>query len=474
MAELDRLSGQDALFLQVEADNQPMHVGGVAIFEGEPFRDGDGRFRLDQVRASVVSRLHLVPRFRRKLLTVPFDQGHPVWVDDPEFDVANHVRLATVAHPGGWAELRHVMEHLQAVRLDRSRPLWELWFVEGLEHGRVAMIQKTHHSLIDGVSGIDVATVLFDLEPDPEPVEGPDWEPEPPPDDGLLLVDSITHRLTAPTALLRSAAEAVRHPEQATEDLLARTVEAGRALLSAALPPPSTPWNTPIGPTRRYEVARVSLDRAKAVKDAVGASVNDVVLALCAGAVRSFLLERGEDVGEGTTLRTFVPVSLRVDDEHLSLGNRVSGMLAELPVGEPDPEARLREVCRQMVEAKRSGQAEAADRVLAVADLAPPAMVGFAARMIVRQRTVNLGVTNVPGPQVPLYCMGARLLEVFPYVGIFEQTGLLMGVISYCGQLGFGITGDGAAMADLDVLARAIEDEADLLHAAVVTPDAPT
>ena len=468
MAELDRLSGQDALFLQVEADNQPMHVGGVAIFEGEPFRDGDGRFRLDQVRASVVSRLHLVPRFRRKLLTVPFDQGHPVWVDDPEFDVANHVRLATVAHPGGWAELRHVMEHLQAVRLDRSRPLWELWFVEGLEHGRVAMIQKTHHSLIDGVSGIDVATVLLDLEPDPTPIDGPAWTPEPAPSDATLLVEGITERIATPTAWLQSVAGALRHPEGAAEDVLETAVEAGRALLAAGLPAPPTPWNVPIGPTRRYEVARVSLDEVKAVKRARQASVNDVVLAICAGALRTFLLHRGEAVTDDLTLRTFVPVSLRHEDERYSYGNRVSGMIVELPVGLSGPDARLAEVCGQMSAVKQSGQAEVADQMLTVVDLAPPAMVGFAARLIVRQRTVNLGVTNIPGPQVPLYCMGARLLELFPYVGIFEQTGLLLGLISYCGQLGFGLTADGAAMADLDVLARAIEAEAETLHAAVV------
>jgi len=469
MAALDRLSAQDTVFLQVEATNQPMHVGGLAVFEGAPFYDAEGRFRLEDLRAAILGRLHLVPRFRRKLATVPFDQGRPVWVDDDQFDVANHVRLIPLPAPGGAAGLRHLMERLQAVCLDRDRPLWELWFTEGVDGDRVALIQKTHHALIDGISGIDVATVLLDLEPDPPPVEAPTWEPQPPPPGAALLVESLADALAGPTTLLRSAADAVRHPERTTESVFERTVEAGRALLSAATPPAQMPWNVPIGPTRRYEMARVSLDQVKAIKAAAGASVNDVVLALCAGALRSFLQQRGEEV-EGTTLRTFVPVSVRADDEHLALGNRVSGMLAELPVGEADPAARLRAVSAQMAAVKKSGQAQMADQVLAVADLAPPAVVGFAARLIVRQRAVNLGITNVPGPQVPLYCMGARMVEMFPYIGVFEQVGLLIGVISYCGQLDFGLTGDGASLSDLDVLAAALEAEAGVLEAAVVIP----
>lgn len=467
MPSLDRLSAQDTMFLQVEAANQPMHVGGLAVFEGAPFYDADGRFRLDDLRAAITSRLHLVPRFRRKLATVPFEQGRPVWVDDDQFDIENHVRLVTLPAPDGAHGLGRLMERLQAVCLDRDRPLWELWFVEGVDGDRVALIQKTHHALIDGISGIDVATVLLDLEPHPPPVEAPTWDPQPAPPDTALLVGSLTDALAAPSSLVRSMAAAIRHPEQTTETVLERTIEAGRALLSASSPPPKTPWNVPIGPTRRYEVARVSLDRVKAIKDAAGASVNDVVLALCAGALRTFLQHRDEEV-DGSTLRTFVPVSVRADDEHLALGNRVSGMLTELPVGEPDPAARLLAVSAQMAVVKESGQAEVADQVLAVADLAPPAVVGFAARLIVRQRAVNLGITNVPGPQVPLYCMGARMVEMFPYVGVFEQTGLLIGVISYCGQLGFGLTGDGAALGDLDVLAAALEAEVGVLEAAVV------
>ncbi len=468
MIELDWLSGQDALFLQVEASNQPMHVGGLAIFEGAPFYDETGEFRLEDVREAIAARLHLVPRFRRKLHHIPFDTSHPVWVDDPDFDVANHVRCERLPEPGGWDELRHFVQHVEAVPLDRDLPLWELWFVEGLAEGRVALVQKTHHALIDGISGIDVATVLLDLEAEPEPdsASAPAWEPQAPPTDAELLLGGLSERLAGPTAWLQSVAASLRRPDHAAEDLLATAVDAGRALLAAGLPPSPTPWNVPIGPTRRYEVARVPLAAVKAVKAAAGASVNDVILAICAGALRAFLLHRGEEVPPGRTLRTFVPVSLRSPDERFSFGNRVSGMLAELPVGESGPEARLREVCRQMAAVKQSGQAEMADQVLAVADLAPPAMVGFAARLIVRQRTVNLGITNVPGPQVPLYCMGARLLEVFPYVGVFEQTGLLMGVISYCGQLGFGLTGDGGSMPDLEVLARAIEAEAEVLLAA--------
>ncbi len=470
MTAADRLSAQDALFLQVEAPSQPMHVGGLAVFEGERFYDREGAFRIDDLRTVIAGRLHLVPRFRRKLRTVPFDTANPVWVDDEEFDVANHVRVAQVAAPGGWPELRAVIEQHESVALDRDRPLWELWFLEGLEGGRVGLLQKTHHALIDGISGIDVATVLLDLEPDPDPIVGPEWTPEPGPTDAELLAGGVADRLGSPASWLSSIADSIRHPERTAEDLLETAVDAGRALLAAGRPPPPTPWNVPIGPTRRYEVARVPLDGVKEIKAAVGASVNDVVLALCTGALRAFLLHRGEAVPPDLTLRAFVPVSLRADGERYSYGNKVSGMLAELPVGVDDPAERLAVLARQMGELKHSGQAEVASQVLTVAEVAPPAVVGLTARLIARQRTVNLGITNVPGPQVPLYCLGARLLEVFPYVGVFEQTGLLLGVISYCGQLGFGCTADGAAMPDLDVLTQALEAEADALHTAVVRP----
>ena len=454
------------MFLQIETATQPMHVGGLAIFEGEPFFDEEGRFRIEDARATIASRLHLVPRFRRKLMSVALDQGRPVWVDDDHFDLHYHVRLTALPKPGGPAQLRTLMERLQSLTLDRHRPLWEIWFVEGLEGGRVALIQKTHHALIDGISGIDVATVLLDFEPDAEPIEAPDWEPQPPPSSSSLLLESMTEMITGPTEVLRSAVQAVRRPDQAADSVLDRTVEAGRTLVNAATPAPPTPWNEPIGPERRFEIARIPLGRVKRTKDAVGASVNDVVLAVCAGALRSFLQGRGEDV-EGLLLQALVPVSVRSEEEHLALGNRVSGMLAELPVGESDPKRRLLDVASHMSSLKESGQAEAADRLLALTGFAPPTIVGLAARLLVRQRTVNLGITNVPGPQQPLYCMGARLLEAFPYVGVFEAMGLMIGLISYDGQLGFGITGDRRHLPDLEKLANAIEEESIVLEGAV-------
>jgi WS/DGAT/MGAT family acyltransferase len=330
----------------------------------------------------------------------------------------------------------------------------------------VGLIQKTHHALIDGISGIDVATVLLDFEPDPDPVEAPEWEPQPAPSNATLLLESLTEMVTGPTEVLRSATQAVRRPDQAAESVIERTVEAGRTLVNAATPAPPTPWNEPVGPERRFEVARVPLDRAKRIKDAVGASVNDVVLATCTGALRSFLEHRDEEV-DGLVLQALVPVSVRSEDEHLALGNRVSGLLAELPVGEKDPKQRLLDIAAHMSSMKESGQAEAADRLLALTGFAPPTIVGLAARLLVRQRTVNLGITNVPGPQQPLYCMGARMIEAFPYVGVFESMGLLIGLISYDGQLGFGLTGDRRHLADLDILARAIEEESEVLERAV-------
>lgn len=449
----ERLSAQDTTFLHIESATQPMHVGALAVFEGERFFDDRGRFRLDDVRDVIASRLHLVPRFRKRLLMVPLEQGRPVWVDDEDFDLSYHVRLTALPRPGTEAQLLALMGRLQSQVLDRRRPLWELWFVEGLEGGRVALIQKTHHSLVDGVSGVDVATVLLDLEPDPAPVEAPEWEPEPAPTPVRLAAESIAERLFVPAEMARSMRAALRGPQAVAR----RVASVGRAMLEVGRVAPRAPWNVPISAHRRFEPARVPLDLVKSIKDAAGVTVNDVVLAACAGGLRSFLEEREEPV-DGLVLRALVPVSVRADDERMTLGNRVSAMVADLPVGEPDAATRLRIVSDHIAGQKEVDVAVGGDTILRLTDFAPPNLLGVMSRLVVRTRPVNLGITNVPGPDQPLYCMGARLGEAFPYVGIIDNQALMIGVISYDGQLGFGLTGDREVLPDLATLARGIED----------------
>lgn len=456
----ERLSAQDSLFLHIESPTMPQHVGGLVLLEGGPFLDDEGRYRLDDFRRTIGDRLHLVPRFRKRLMFVPFEQGRPVWVDDDAFDLSYHVRLTALPAPGSEAQLKTLMGRLQSQPLDRRRPLWEIWFVQGVEGDRVAIISKTHHCMVDGIASIDVATVLFDLMPDAPPVEPVEWTPEPAPTSLELLVESIVERVTEPAEIVRSVRAAVRAPTQALERTLG-LVQAVLPLAPAAQRAPAMPWNAGVSPHRRWEEARVSLARVKSIKDAATeanltdgrCTVNDVVLAASTGALRNFLLDRGEQVPPDLVVKAMVPVSVRDDSQRSALGNQLSMLAVELPVGEPDPKQWLPRVHSVVTSLKQSGQAVGADRLVQMTNFLPPTVLGLASRALVRARLINLVITNVPGPQFPLYCMGARVLEVFPYVGLAENLGLTIAVISYDGQMLFGITGDRDLLPDLAALA---------------------
>jgi WS/DGAT/MGAT family acyltransferase len=394
-------------------------------------------------------------------MSVPFDQGRPIWVDDMDFDLAYHVRLTAIPPPGSEAQLKLLMDRLQAQLLDRRRPLWEIWFVEGVDDDRIALIQKTHHALIDGISGIDVATVLLDLEPDVEDADPEPWTPEPPPEPSSLLVDSLVERAVEPAELVRTARAVVRGPQHAVE----RVTQVARTVVDLAQRSPSAPWNVPVTPHRRFEPARIELDRAKALRraaaergaDLAKVTLNDVVLSACAGAMRSYLLERGDVVPEGLVYRAMVPVSVRDVSEQMALGNRVSMMTADLPVGDPDPIERLRFVHAHMASRKDMGQAVGADALMELTGFAPPTILGLASRLAVRAMPLNTVITNIPGPQIPLYCLGAQMLEAFPYVCVVDGMAMIIAVISYDGKLAFGLSGDRSAVPDLHVLAEGVE-----------------
>lgn len=466
MATYQRLTAQDTSFLHLENETTPMHVGSLVLMEAAPLLDDAGRFRIDDVRRLVERRLDKVPRFRQRLMEVPFAQGRPVWVDDDRFDLTFHVRLTALPRPGTEDQLKALMGRLQATPLDRRRPLWEVWFVEGVEGDRVALVHKAHHAMVDGVASVDVATLLFDLEPSPPEDEESHWEPAPAPSPAQLLAETLVERAREPAEMARTMRAALRGPAAAME--AARDI--GRAVQAVgSVDAPRLPFNAEIGPHRRYEMARADLATVRAIKDAAGCTVNDAVLAIVAGALRRFLV--GLDVPvDGLTLKTLVPVSVRADAEQSDLGNRVAAIVADLPVGEADPVERVRRIAASLAELKGSGQAVGVERINQMLDFAPPTLLGLAARLVPRQRAVNLVVTNIPGPQIPLYCMGSRLLEIFPYVGIADSIGLVVAVVSYDGELAFGLTGDRDLLPDLGVLAEDVEKSVAELAQSVGVP----
>jgi len=455
MAEYVRLSAQDASFLHAESPETPMHVGSLAVLEGAPLFDDTGRLRIDEFRDHVASRLHLVPLFRKKLMEVPFGQGRPVWVDDPSFDIGYHVRLTALPAPGNEEQLKLLCGRLQGQVLDRSKPLWELWVVEGLEGGRVGLIQKTHHALVDGISGVDVATVLLDFTPEPASYPSEPWVPASAPNPIQLLIESLRERATEPTEIVRTVRAALRGPRQ----VMARATELATSfstMLRTDAVAPKTSLNQKVGQHRRFEGVRTSLEEIKATKNTLGGTVNDVVLAGVTGGLRQLLISRGEDV-TGITLKAMVPVSVRDESERMKLGNRVSAMFVPLPVGEDDPLVRLRIIQAATRELKERKQAVGAEFLVQMTDYAPQTVLSLAARIAHRQRIANLVITNVPGPQQPLYVMGAEMLEAFPIVPLVGNTSVGIAILSYNGALNLGLTGDRDTSPDLHVLAESIE-----------------
>jgi WS/DGAT/MGAT family acyltransferase len=442
MPNPDRLSGLDASFLSLERSGAHMHVGSVLVFEGEapPY---------DDLVAAIERRLHLVPRYRQKLAWPPLVQARPVWIDDPHFNARYHVRHTALPAPAGDEELRRLAGRVFAQGLDRTKPLWELWLVDKVGDDRFAVVSKTHHALVDGVSGVDISTVLFDLEPDPPELEpAPAWVPRPEPSGATLLAQSLAERAGAPLDTARGLVESARHPER-TGHALGGVAAMARAGLGGA---PDSPLNVRIGPHRRFAWVEGDLAEFKAIKGALGGTVNDVVLAAVAGGLRSFLIRRGRDP-EQMELKAMVPVSVRAQEERGALGNRVAAMYAPLPVYEPDAAQRFRLVHEAMGGLKESGQAVGAEVLTRLAGFAAPTILDQAARLQTRQRFFNLTVTNVPGPQFPLYLMGRRLSRFYPQVPLTLNTALGIAIMSYDGRLGFGLLGDYDALPELDDLA---------------------
>ncbi len=447
MSKRDRLTALDAGFLHLERGGAHMHVAGVLVFEGEAPA-------YDDLVEIIASRMHLVPRYRQKLAHVPYGQGRPVWVDDPHFNPGYHVRHSALPAPGSDEQLRNLAGRLFARPLDRTKPLWEINLVEGLAGGRFAIISKTHHALVDGVSGVDVTSVLFDTSPEPAPAatEAREWVPRPEPTGVELLAEALAERATVPAEGARGVRALTRAPRHVLGQAGEWLVGVGAMAWAGLRPAPPSPFNVPIGPHRRYTWVDSEVARFKAIKNELGGTLNDVVLAAVALALGRFLRRRQIET-DGLVLKAMVPVSVRADVERGALGNRVAAMWAPLPVGVEDPEAVLAEVGEAMRGLKESGQAVGAQALTSLADFAPPTIMSQAARLQARQRFFNLVVTNVPGPQIPLYLLGRLMVGFYPVVPLAHQQALGIAIMSYDGRLGFGLLGDYDAMADLEDLA---------------------
>src|SRR5947209_8250691 len=446
---MQRMSAQDASFLHVESDDRPMHVGGVSIFEGPPPP-------FAEVMAMIEGKLALVPRYRQIVRFVPFALARPVRVDDPHFNLVYHLRRTALPAPGGDQELRALVGRVMSQNLDRAKPLWEMWVVEGLSEGRWALVSKVHHSMVDGVASTDLMTVLLDKERNPEHRPADPWEPGPAPRAARLLGDAIRERALNPFTAAEGLVSAARTPRQ-----LAHAVEdTARGLVGfagVARHPTASSLNGPLGPHRRWGWARGRLADVQTIRRSLGGTVNDVVLAAISHGFRELLQSRGESVDR--VLRTLVPVSVRTAGERGTYNNRVSAMFAELPVGIEGPVERLESIRTQMAGLKESKQAVAGEALTSLSGFAPPMLLALGARVASRlpQHALNTGTTNVPGPQFPLYLAGRRLLESFPYIPLFASVRIAVAIFSYDGALSFGVSGDYDTAPDIEVLCRGIE-----------------
>ncbi|HUA11180.1 MAG TPA: wax ester/triacylglycerol synthase family O-acyltransferase [Solirubrobacteraceae bacterium] len=452
-AHLDRLTPVDASFLLQESDVSHMHIGAVVVVEGPPPTREEF---LEMIRL----RLHLVPRYRHKLAHTIWDSNRPVWVDDPSFNPEYHIRHTALPAPGDWKQLEALTGRIYSQQLDRSKPLWEIWMVEGLEEDRFALITKTHHALIDGIAGVDIATVLFDISPDP-PVASRSrrpWKPRAEPGSAHLLAAGLVGTVRAGAQIAEGVLDAMTHPERALK--AARdAVEGISELVWAGLnPAPETPLNVPIGPHRRFVTVDCRLDDLRLVKNAFGGTVNDVVLAVVSGALRTFMEERGART-EGLEMRALVPVSVRTEDERGQVGNRVAAMRGPLPVYIADPVQRLEFVRGAMAGLKESKQALGAEVIAGVESFAPPTLLAQASRLNFSTRLFNLIITNVPGPQFPLYVLGREMQKVVPIAFLPEHHALAIAIMSYNGRMDFGLLGDYDAMADIEDFGEMIRGE---------------
>ncbi len=457
----DRLSAVDASLFLLDDGTTPQHVGGLSIYA----RPRSG-FDYEALVRLVEHRISLVPRYRQKVREVPGHLARPVWVDDTDFDITYHVRRSALPKPGNDLQLQDLVARLTSRQLDRTRPLWEMYLVEGLARGRFAIITKTHQAMVDGVSALEIGQVILDVSAKPRRTREALWMPQPGPGSVQLVTDAVLEAVQRPGEALDTVRWAVRDVTETVGKVGGTVVDAlgavGLALRSAARPAPTSPLNVAISRQRRFAAARTRLDDYRAVRDAHGGTVNDVVLTVVAGAMRGWLLSRGESVTASTTVRAMAPMSVTSDAGTSaavgSPGAQVQQFLVDLPVGEGNPVVRLSQVAHATAVHAESGRSVGADTLARLTGFAPPTLHAMGSRVAgtLTRRAFNVLVTNVPGPQVPLYATGARMLEMYPVVPLAQLQALTIGLTSYDGGVYFGLNADRDAMGDVDVLAALI------------------
>ena len=449
---MERMDTLDAEFLHLEDGIAHMHIGAACLFADPPPS-------FDDIAGMIAAKLHLIPRYRQRVRSVPFELGRPLWVDDPHFNLAYHLRHTALPAPGDDATFCRLMGRIMSQPLDRDRPLWETWLVEGLEGGHWALVPKVHHCMVDGIAGVELLRVMLDLKADTTAAVPEPWEPQPEPHAVAKVLDAWGGLATDVTAIARRLPRAITHPADTIRSAIGTARGFARFAGDLGATPPLSIEGS-IGPHRTWAQSSASLGDVRAIRAAFAGTINDVVLATVSGGYRELLLSRGEDA-DRAIVRSLVPVSTRHDDGHGASGNRASALLYDLPVQVADPVERLEVVHDQMTELKASHMAEAGEAVTAIGNLAPPMVVGPLSRMVVRaihrlpQRSVNTVTTNVPGPQFPLYCLGREMLEYRPFVPISHGVRVSTAILSYNGRLFFGITGDYATAPDVHVLALA-------------------
>ncbi|MFP5335545.1 MAG: WS/DGAT/MGAT family O-acyltransferase [Actinomycetes bacterium] len=466
----DRLTPLDVSFLYLEEPSTVMHVGTVMVFSAP-----EGGFDYERLLRHVAARIAFVPRYRQRVRFVPGRLANPVWVDDERFDISYHVRRSALPRPGTEEQLRELVARVQPRPLDRSRPLWEAYLVEGLEDDRFAIITKTHQALVDGVNAVDLAQVILDSSPDPVEPSTDTWRPAPEPSTVELVTSAVVDAVRRPTQVLDTARAGFGDLRSTAGKVAEAVGGLASAARTATRPAPDTPLNATVSEHRRFAMVSTDLADYRKIRDfhahggrrrrapaGTRITVNDVALATVAGGLRSWLLTRGARVAPASVVRALVPVSVTVEDplEVGTLGSSVVSLLVDLPVGEPNPVLRLQQIAYQMTAHADSGRAVGAQRLAEIGGFAPPTLHSLGARVAhgLSRRLFNLVVTNVPGPQHPLYAAGARMLASYPVIPLSKGHGVSVGLTSYDGGVYYGLNADREAMPDVDVLATCVED----------------
>jgi WS/DGAT/MGAT family acyltransferase len=458
----DRLSPLDVSFLYMEEQTTPMHVGGVAIFEVP-----DGGFDYERLVRLIRDRIALVPRYRQRVRWVPGRLANPVWVDDERFDVTYHVRRSALPRPGSDDQLNELVARIMSRPLDRDRPLWEMYLVEGLEDDRFAILTKTHHAMVDGAAAVDIGQVILDPSPEPREVPTDSWRPLREPSSVELVAGAVNEIARSPKAVVDTVRTGMIDVQETVGQLGRSVVGLAAAARTMARPAGSSPLNVSIGGARRYATTETDLEKLKRIKRAHGGTINDIVLTILAGALRAWMLTRAEPVTTGSSIRAMVPVSVRTPGD--TSGNHIAAFLCDLPIGEPDPVIRLQRVRFEMDMLKETGQMLGATALVGVASFTPPTVHSLGARVVsgLSRRVYNVVITNVPGPQFPLYAGGALMLAAYPVVPLARGQAVSIGLTSYDGGVFFGMNADREAMPDVEVLAQCIDDAIEEMLATV-------